>query len=245
MPEWYLVVLWLAILSALGLLWRPLVLTTPILLAAVGLSLVHAMTGAARASFANTPRSRLPLFGMRGLTAWLYLLQPLARLSGRLRAGLTPWRLHVKCAPSLRHPQRFRFWSERWREPVTILRIVEGVLRAHGAVLKRGGDFDPWDLHFRTGLFGGGRLLMAVEEHGSGKQLIRFRMWPWCSGGGLAVGLALALLATAAAFDGAWVVSVLLGSMALWPMARTALECGMAMSVVRHSLKQLWLTETF
>ena len=242
MPEWYLVILWLAILSALGLLWRPLVLTAPILIAAVSLSLVQAMTGATHASFGNKPRSRLWLFGMHGLTACLYLLQPLARLSGRLRSGLTPWRLHVKCAPSLPHPQRFRFWSECWRDPVKILQSVEGVLRAHGAVLRRGGDFDPWDLHIRTGLFGGGRLLMAVEEHGSGKQLIRFRMWPWYSQGGLAAGMVLAFLAMAATWDGAWAVGMLLGAMALWPLGRTILECGVAMSVIVRGLKRLWPT---
>src|SRR5439155_16550533 len=110
MPEWYLVILWLAILSALGLLWRPLVLTAPILIAAVSLSLVQAVGGAIRASFPTKPRSRLRRIGMHGLTACLYLLQPLARLSGRLRYGLTPWRFRVKVVPRLPRPRRLRFW---------------------------------------------------------------------------------------------------------------------------------------
>jgi GT2 family glycosyltransferase len=245
MPEWYLIILWLAMVSALGLLWRPLLLATPILIAAVSVSLVRAVNGATHARFVTNPRSPVRRLGMQGLTALLYLLQPLARLTGRLRHGLTPWRFPVKLAPSLPYTRRFRFWSERWREPKNTLRRVEGALRAHGAVVSRGGDFDRWDLQFRTGLFGGSRLLMGVEEHGAGKQLIRFRVWPWCVPGGGVVSMVLALIATAAAFDGAWVVTALLGIMALWPLARMILECGVALSAVRRVFKQLWSTEAF
>jgi len=239
-PEWCLVILLLAVLSALGLLWGPLLGVAPILIAAVSMSLVQAVGGAIRTSFPTKPRSRLRRIGMHGLTALLFLLQPLARLAGRLRYGLTPWRFRVKVVPRLPRPRRLRFWSERWREPGKILQSIEGVLRAHGVVVSRGGDFDRWDLQVRTGLFGGGRLLMAIEEHGAGKQLIRFRVWPWYSQGGLAAGMVLAFLAMAATWDGAWAVGMLLGAMALWPLGRTILECGVAMSVVVRGLKRLW-----
>jgi len=240
MPEWCLVILLLAVLSALGLLWGPLLGVAPILIAAVSMSLVQAVGGAIRTSFPTKPRSRLRRIGMHGLTALLFLLQPLARLAGRLRYGLTPWRFRVKVVPRLPRPRRLRFWSERWREPGKILQSIEGVLRAHGVVVSRGGDFDRWDLQVRTGLFGGGRLLMAIEEHGAGKQLIRFRVWPWYSQGGLAAGMVLAFLAMAATWDGAWAVGMLLGAMALWPLGRTILECGVAMSVIVRGLKHLW-----
>ncbi len=240
MPEWYLIIFWLAVLSSLGLLWRPLLLAAPILLAAVGVSLVQAVNGAARASFATKPRSRLRRVGMHGLTAVLYLLQPLARLSGRLRHGLSPWRFHVRLSPLVPRPQRFRFWSERWRAPAEILRTVENVLRAQGAVVNRGGEFDRWDLHLRTGLFGGVRLLMGVEDHGAGKQVIRFRVWPWCSPCGIAAGSLLSVLGAVAAWGGVPVVGVLLGIMGLWPLARTILECGVAMSAFVRSLRRLW-----
>jgi hypothetical protein len=245
MPEWYLVILWLAILSALGMLWHPLLLAVPTLIAAVSVSLVQAVRGAMHASFATKPCSSQQRLGMRGLTAGLYLLQPLARLFGRLRAGLTPWRFRLKLGRSLPLPQRFQFWSERWREPRIILQSVEAVLRAHGAVVSRGGDFDVWDLQIRTGLFGGVRLLVGVEEHGDGRQVIRFRVWPWCSPGGLASGTALAFLAMAATWDGAWAVGVLLGTMALWPLDRTFLECGVARTVIERGLQRLWPRETF
>jgi cellulose synthase/poly-beta-1,6-N-acetylglucosamine synthase-like glycosyltransferase len=243
MPEWFLVILLLAILSALGLLWGPLLGFAPILIAAVSVSLAQALNGATRASFMTNEtkhRSHVLRLGKHGLTACLYLLQPLARLSGRLRAGLTPWRIRMKLAPSLPRPQRFQFWSERWRESGKILQSVEGVLRAHGAVVSRGGDFDRWDLQIRAGLFGGVRLFMYFEAHGAGKQLIQFRVWPRCSPGGLAAGMLLAFLAMAATWDGAWTVGMLLGAMALWPLGRTVLECGVARSVIVRGLKQLW-----
>jgi len=245
LPEWYLVILLLAVLSGLGLQWRPLLGVAPLLIVAVGMSLVQAVNGATRASFATTPRSRWRRLGMRGLTASLFLLQPLARLSGRLWHGLTPWRFRVRFAPKFPRLRRFQFWSERWREPGKILQSVEGALRAHGAVVSRGRDFDRWDLQIRTGLFGRARLLMVIEEHGAGKQLIRFRVWPCYSPGGVAAGLVLACLAMAAIWDGAGAVGLLLGALALWPLGRTILECGVALSVGGRGLKHLWPTGAF
>jgi GT2 family glycosyltransferase len=245
MPEWYLIILWLATVSALGLLWRPLLLATPILIAAVSVSLVRAVNGATRARFVTNPCSPVRRLGMQGLTALLYLLQPLARLTGRLRHGLTPWRFPVKLAPSLPYTRRFRFWSERWREPENTLRRVEGALRAHGAVVRRGGEFDRWDLQVRTGLFGRALLLMGIEDHGAGKQLIRFRIWPSCSRCGMALGAVLAVLGILAALDGVGTAGMLLSLMAFWPLARTAWECGVAVAVFERGLKQLWPTGAF
>jgi len=245
MPEWYLIILSLASLSALGLLWRPLLLAVPLLMAAVVVTLAQAWLGAVQASFPTRPRSPVGRLGMRALTAFLFLLQPLARLSGRLGYGLTPWRFRVRVGPRLPRPRRFRFWSERWRLADEILRTVEGVLRAHGAVVRRGGEFDRWDLQIRTGLFGGLRLLMGIEEHGDGKQLIRFRVWPWGSPAAFAATIALAGIAAAAAADGAWAVGVLLGTVALWPLARAILESGVAMAIVDRGLKRLWPAGSF
>jgi GT2 family glycosyltransferase len=245
MPEWYLIIFWLAVLSSLGLLWAPLLVVLSFLVVAITVSLIQALRGASRASFATAPRSRLRRVGMHGLTAVLYLLQPLARVSGRLRHGLTPWRFHVRLAPSVPRPQRFWFWSERWRAPAEILRTVENVLRGQGAVVNRGGEFDRWDLRIRTGLFGCVRLHMGIEDHGAGKQVIRFRVWPWCSPCGLAAGSLLAVLGAFAAWDGVPVVGALLGIMGLWPLARTILDCGVAMTVVDRGLKHLWPTQAF
>jgi hypothetical protein len=81
---------------------------------------------------------------------------------------------------------------------------------------------------------------MGVEEHGDGRQLIRFRLWPWCSSAGVAVQMVLAILAMAALRDGAWIAGTLLGAMVLWPLRRTLLECGVARSVIVRSLERFW-----
>ena len=125
------------------------------------------------------------------LTAFLHLLQPLARLRGRLRFGLTPWRRRGWHGLVFPWPRTMTLWSEQWRAPEEWLRALEEHVKEDGGVILRGGDYDRWDLAVRGGLLGNARLLMAVEEHGGGKQLARFRTWPKCS----PMGLYLTLLA--------------------------------------------------
>jgi O-antigen biosynthesis protein len=81
-------------------------------------------------------------------------------------------------------------------------------------------------------------MLMAIEEHGAGKQLVRFRSWPVWSFGGLLLLLLFALLSTGAALDGAWVASLLLGGVALLLALRMLEECANALMNILHVLKQ-------
>jgi O-antigen biosynthesis protein len=69
---------------------------------------------------------------------------------------------------------------------------------------------------------------MAVEEHGGGRQLMRFKSWPRPSLAGLVVALLLAALAAAAGLDGAWPACALLGASALVVLLRIAQECAAA-----------------
>src|SRR5436309_15385558 len=85
MPEWYLVSGALAGLSVLSILWKPLLLILGMLIFAVGASVVQGSLGAAQASFASSSRSRITRLKLHALTALLHLLQPLARLRGRLQ----------------------------------------------------------------------------------------------------------------------------------------------------------------
>ncbi len=243
MPEWYLVVLTLAVLSALGTGWKPLLAAVPLLVLAIGAPLVQAILAAERASFSNMPRSRFAELQLRGLTAFLHLLQPLARLYGRLRWGLTPWRRRGAPGPVLPRPREFVIWSEQWQPPETRLQAVERAIRAEGAVAPRGGDYDRWDLEVRGGLLGAARLLMAMEEHGAGKQLVRFRVWPRCSPLGLMLTLLFAVISIAAAIghdqDGCAVTGVIALLLAL----RAFHECNVAMAVVHRTLEPLTASE--
>jgi len=69
-------------------------------------------------------------------------------------------------------------WSEHWRSPSGWLTSLEQELRRFNVPVHRGGNFDRWDLEVRTGPFASARLRMGDEEHGLGKQLLRFRVWP-------------------------------------------------------------------
>src|SRR5262249_11418273 len=115
---------------------------------------------------------------LRALTALLHLVQPQARLHGRLRNGLSPWRRTGRLGVSWPWPQQFAVWSEDWQAPDARIQAVERSLRLSGAMVLAGGDYDRWDLEVRAGLLGGARALMAVEDHGAGNQYVRFRSWP-------------------------------------------------------------------
>jgi hypothetical protein len=109
-------------------------------------------------------------------------------------------------------------------------------LREAGAVVRAGGDFDRWDLEVRLGSLGASRILLAPEEHGGGRQLLRFRIYPWVPPAWLTLG-ALSLAAGAgAAIGGAWLVAVPLGLAAALVAARAWFDTGHAIGVVRGVL---------
>ncbi len=239
MPEWYLVIIALLALSALGTLWTPLLFVLPVAVCAVALPLLQAVASAARASFASAPRSgAAEMLRLRGLTAFLHLIQPLARLRGRLAGGLTPWRRVRSYGLELPRPRTFRVWTERWQAHEERLRSLKGALSANHAIVQTGGEYDRWDLEIRGGMFGATRVLMAVEEHGHGTQLVRLRTWPRCSPIGVTLTLVFAALSTAAAIDPSLPVSVILGMAALLPALRTATECATSTAAIRRTLRQ-------
>jgi GT2 family glycosyltransferase len=237
MPEWYLVVVALAVLSALGFSWAPLLLALPCFVLAVSVPLVQAALSAARVSFTSPPPSRLTLLQRRTLTAFLHLLQPLARLCGRLRYGRTPWQ---QSAPhlSLPWPRMSTIWTERWQDPIERLACLEGVLRASGASVLRGGEYDRWDMAVCGGMLGATRLLMAVEDHGAGTQFVRFGSWPRCSPGAVVLTLLFSALALGAAIDQAWPAATMLGTGAVLLGLRMLQECAYATTAVLLALKQ-------
>jgi O-antigen biosynthesis protein len=236
MPEWSLLVVALAGLSALTALWRPLVWAVPLFIVAAGAALVQAGLSATHASFTSAPSILADRLKLHGLTAVLYLLQPVARLWGRLRHGLTPWRWRGAPCIVLPWPRAFAIWSERWQDGAERLQALEAAIRALGALVLRGSECDGWDLEVRGGILGGARVLAAVEDHGAGKQLVRVRAWPRCSAFGIGSALLLAGLAAAAGLDGAWPVTAILGAAALVLGFRTVVESARATAAVLHAL---------
>jgi hypothetical protein len=81
-------------------------------------------------------------------------------------------------------------------------------------------------------------MRMAVEEHGGGRQLLRFRIWPRCSRAGLAFVATFAALTAGAIVDGNRLGALLLGIAALLVAASMVRDCaaamGMLVPAVRH-----------
>jgi glycosyltransferase involved in cell wall biosynthesis len=233
MPEWYLIVAAFLMVLVLEPLWHPLRFAAIPLAIAVLLPMLYVLRTAARSFGSRMPWPR------RVLTICLYLAQPLARLWGRINHGLTPWRHHGRTEWAFPRHRLSHLWSEKWRSPQAWLQALEGALLQERASVARGREFDRWDLEIRGGLLGGSRFRIAVEEHGSGKQLLRLRSWPLCSPSGLGVGIIFAGLAAAAASEHAWIASALLGGFALWPLALALQGCARAQAALNRAINNL------
>src|SRR5205814_174842 len=156
------------LITGLGVSWRPLFLAAPLLVLAVAAIILQAVRSASRASVIKHSRGSIRNFFALGTIGFLHLLQPLARLIGRLRSGLTVWRRRGRLGTVVPRVRTSSIWSEEWRSVHERLAAVEEDLVREGAVVQRGGDFDRWDLEVRGGLLGSARMLMAIEEHGGG-----------------------------------------------------------------------------
>jgi O-antigen biosynthesis protein len=197
-PEGLLLVALLGEISALGLLWRPLLVAAPVFFAAIAWIIAAAIASGWRAHHQQPGRSRGETLKRRAVTALLFLLQPLARLAGRLRNGLSPWRRRTPASPTLPWPRTVEVWSERWCEPSAWIERLQDGLAAAGGFVRSGGPFDRWDLDLRASALGGVKIRTAVEEHGDGKQLLRARIWPRTTAPGRILFFVLVLLALVA-----------------------------------------------
>ena len=235
MPEWYLVIIALAGLSALALLWPKLVWVLPLLVLAAGATFWQAVISAGDAVYPSAPRSRLIRARLFVLTAGLHLLQPLARLLGRARHGLTALRRRVPGALILPFPKHATVWCEKWQSPEQVLEILARRMREDGAVLVSGGEWDRWDFEVRGGILGAARLFMTVEEHGSGKQLFRIHSWPRFSLEAVAAAVVFTGLSIGAALDEYWLAYDILALLSLLLVGRILFECACAMGAIQRA----------
>jgi hypothetical protein len=79
-------------------------------------------------------------------------------------------------------------------------------------------------------------MLMGVEEHGGGRQLVRLRCWPVIPVRGPVITVALVALALGAAHDHAWAAAAVLGLGALLPVLKALGESTIAMATLLPSL---------
>jgi hypothetical protein len=116
------------------------------------------------------------------------------------------------------------------------LGALETALRKHRVRVLRGGAFDTWDLEVRSGLFGAARVMLAVEEHGNGRQLLRFRISPRPALVRLVPVLVLAALTMAALTSGADVAATLLGLIAVLITLYAFEGCAVATAAILRAL---------
>ncbi len=231
MPEWHLLTATLAVLAGTSLVYHPFAPAVPLFLGALVLPIAHACAVAFRTPF---PRgsSRVACLTRRLLTAALHVVQPIARLRGRLQEGLTPWRRRATLGLGPLWPITTSIWSERWEAQEQRLRALEERLRAQRACVLRGQELDDWDLEVRGGILGVARLVMGVEDHAGGKQLVRVRWWPKAPVRGPILALVFAGLSGAAATAHLWAAAALLGAGVVLPALHIVEQCMAAMATI-------------
>ena len=238
MPEWWLVVAGLGLLSLLGFAWTPFFLLAPLFLAAGGLMLIRAVLAAAESTTSARPLEWRCMKG-RLLTTFLHLAQPLARLLGRIDENLTPWRRRGADGFLFPRPRSFSLWSEYWRSLTDWVGAFDRQLRLRRTSVAAGSESDRWDLEVRCGLLASVRSLVAIEEHGEGKQMIRLRVWPKFYTATLLLASLLTAFAALAVLDGAWTVATILGVLLGLFVTRALFEASIAMRSVQAVVNEL------
>jgi GT2 family glycosyltransferase len=228
MPEWYLLVGFLGVLSLFGVSWKPLAIAGPLFILALALPMAQAVLSASRAKFTSGPRTLKQRTKLYVITAFMHLQQPLARLIGRLKHGLTPWRVRGVQNDYRLLPSQLSLWREQWEDTGTILETLQEAMQRSGTIVTAGGDYDPWDLSVRGGLFGKAHVLLGVEEHGGGKQLLKFRIVPRYSKIAIALAMLFGFVWLAAASSGAWLATVAAAVITVAIVLRTLADGGHA-----------------
>jgi len=242
MPEWYLGSMasaFLVFLWAIGGQWHRLWLGLPLMAIFTGIPIMLAFASARKAKYPTVYPSEVDRAGLLLLTTLLHLLQPVARLSGRLSYGIRPWRLRGKTSLSGCWTRIEQYWSENWLSVEDVLTGVEATLTRGGAYLQRGQIWDGWDLSVGCSLLGSAQVLATVEEHGAGKQMFRFRIKPRVSRIARAFTGFFAVMCAWAVIDHAYWEAGIMLLIALAVMGRTAIDVGFSIGAIRSALGAL------
>lgn len=149
----------------------------------------------------------------------LHIVQPFARLYGRIAHGLAPWRKRGsnRIHPNLLFKSKLTLthWSESWKSAEQWLQEIENNLIQARVRVRRGGQYDKWDLHVTCGFFSSAKGLLTIEEHGSNKQLLRFKCKPEYSLSGIELTISLAILSVLAILHSSYLAGFVLGSLSV------------------------------
>lgn len=234
MPEWYFVAVLLGVTTGLAFFWAPLLWAFVPFVCSLLIILAQAVYSASKnASLPPAYRT----FTYYSIVVALHIVQPVARLYGRLKFGLTPWRRRG-AGWSWKYlfvfrSKTFLHWSEKWYATEDYLIALEKNLVEQQMVARRGDDFDRWDLQTGNKLFAYVRCLLTVEEHGAGKQYVKIKSTVSFAGFSLVVLLIAGVLAGFSFFSQQWFVGGFFASLSLLVLAKCTLE----KSNVLHTLQ--------
>ena len=128
-------------------------------------------------------------------------------------------------------------WSERWRSVSDWVAAVLERLCSGKAKVGVGDGFDRWDLEVRAGLLARARLRTAVEEHGEGRQLVRFRLTPRLTRIAVLLLAMFGLATSGAALNHAMVAAGLMGCTLFVVAALAVVEMSAAMGILRSAVR--------
>ena len=237
--EWQLTNLVLAALCVVSMFWGRLLGVLPVAIVAFFLSLVPAISAALKDRIPASTKGRFTRFRLRVLTGLLHLMQPLTRLWSRLVYSLMAGKVRRFPTISFPWPRMFQLWSEKWLDSTAVLLSLESVLRSGGAVVRRGGDYDKWDLEIRGGLFGGLRVYTVSENYGRGKHMLRLRSRPWFSVSGAGTTLLLMFACFGALLDHSVYAASILGPLSVMFGAITFRSAAVAVGAIHRALIKL------
>ena len=245
MPEWYLFSALCLFTGCLGFLWAPLLWSFAVFAISIGIVIMQACISAKTNSSLQVEHKKNIKY--ISLIILLHLVQPVARLYGRFTNGLTPWRR--KGAGSdfrfifNKNQPVFSLWSEEWVDAESWLIKIEKNLVNLRSRIKRGGDFDNWDLQVNNGLFAKGRGLLTIEEHGGGKQYLRLKCKAIFTPVAFIVSFLLAGLCLWSALDQQFIVSGIFGFLLTITLFRCLYEADSNLNSLYIALMQSGTTE--
>ncbi len=241
MPEWYLGMGLLVLVGSIGLILPALLWCWVAFVASLAIVVAQAARSASKNSSLNTEQKKDIRY--RLMIILLHVIQPVARLYGRFKQGLTPWRKRGKDLNSkfslVSGPKLFLHWTEEWKAVEDWLKAIEANLRSMKARVKRGGDFERWDLQVSNGIFSRCRALLAIEEHGAQKQYLKFKSWPELTKSAWVTASVLFLATTIAVLCSEWAITIFIAVITTFFIYRFMLESAGAMNSIDNAIAQL------
>lgn len=241
MPEWYLFTGALIFIASLGFLWAPLLWVWVLVAVSFTIVVIQAVVSASK-NISLTAELRRSI-KYKSLISLLHIIQPIARLYGRIKHGLTPWRKKSTVSEKkhlfLVHSKTFMLWSEDWKMAGEWLELIEKKLLQLKTRVRRGGEFDRWDIQIGNGLFSTSKGLLAIEEHGANKQYLKFRCKAGYSAFSLTLIILFASLSIAAIVDKQWIVGVVFAAMMFKIIAKCVVEKSSSFNTLYYAFDQL------